>query len=471
MNRRIQFIRAMVVCCASLISLPAQAEHRVALLVGISQYDDASLATEAKDLSALAAALDQRGFRCATVENPDEEKLKGAIEHFAETTPTLGTALIFFNGQVLTGSYKGKPGVCLLGADSKPGRGYLLDEAFEQIHSRGGSELNLIIIDSPTSPSSKIRLPQGCLLAYSGATDFIDQLRGDGDFVARFKSGDKAVQSNLEDGVTVSGARSFAIASPDKFMPGKKAGDEWVNGRGMVFCWCPPGRYVKGSPTNEPGRYPDEVQKEVIVDEGFWISKYEMTLRENPRGGRPHRTIALHKNDPLTMVNYDDARNMTQRTLTESERQAGRLASDWQYSLTTENEWEYAARAGTTTAWSFGDDVNLLPLYANFADKAFYDTGDIFSNYAHRTLSDGSVKLARVGSYRPNPWGIHDMHGNVAEWCMGTAIRGGSWASTPASCRSAYRHTFSSRDEQNFIGYRIVIEKVSSAKPQSTATK
>lgn len=437
----------------------ACAEHRVALLIAVDRCDDPSLKRESGQLSPIAKALEKRGFRCTIVENLDEQALKRAIEGFADTTPTLGTSLVYFSGHALPGSYKGTSGVCLLGTNSKPGRGYLLKDALLQLNSKGGSELNIVVIDTPEPPAQKVSLPPGSLLAYSGASDFVSQLVGAGDIAAALKTRSKVAQSSFEEDATVSGSGSVAVASPDDFAFGKNAGDEWVNSRGTVFCWCPPGRYVKGSPTNEPGRYSDEEQTEVTITDGFWIAKYEMTLRENPRGGRPYRTIAMHKNDPLTMVNYDDARNMTQRTLTEIGRKAERLPADWQYSLTTEEQWEYAARAGTTTAWHFGTDVQRLPQYANFADTSWYDTGDIYSNYAHRTLNDGAIRLARVGSYRPNPWGLRDMHGNVAEWCAGTAIRGGSWVSTPESCRSAYRHSFSSRDEQNFIGYRIVIQK------------
>jgi formylglycine-generating enzyme required for sulfatase activity len=215
---------------------------------------------------------------------------------------------------------------------------------------------------------------------------------------------------------------------------------------------------VAGSPKNEPARYPDETPREATITDGFWLSKYELTLSQRVARRGPGRTIARHKLDPMTMINHDDAKRMT-RTFSESERKVGRLSNDWQYSLPTEEQWEYAARAGTSTRFYFGNDIKTLPLHANFADKTFYDTGDIYSNAAHRTLDDGAAKLTHVGSYATNPWGLHDMYGNVAEWCINYAVRGGGWPSVAQNCRSAYRDSYSSRNEQNFIGYRLVIQK------------
>lgn len=159
------------------------------------------------------------------------------------------------------------------------------------------------------------------------------------------------------------------------------------------------------------------------------------------------------------MINHDDAKRMTTRTLSEDERKNGCLPSDWEYSLPTEEQWEYAARSGTTTRCYLGDDLQQLPQHANFGDKSFYESKAIYSNPAHRTLDDGSVRQSIVGSYQPNPWGLYDVYGNAAEWCINTAIRGGSWVSVAENCRSAYRDSFSSRNEQNFIGYRLVIQR------------
>jgi formylglycine-generating enzyme required for sulfatase activity len=149
---------------------------------------------------------------------------------------------------------------------------------------------------------------------------------------------------------------------------------------------------------------------------------------------------------------------MISRTLTEDERKAGRLPEDWQYDLPSEEQWEYATRAGTSTRFYFGDDLNQLPQHGNFADKIFYDTKDTFSNHAHRTLDDGFAKLAPVGSFKPNPWGLHDVYGNIYEWCRDNGARGGSWITIPENCRSAYRDHYSSRDNQIYLGYRIVIQ-------------
>ncbi len=461
-----------------LCETPTWAEHRVALLVGNSQYQMPQGAAPQRDLAALAASLQTYGFRCRVLTNLPGKKLKEAVESFTRSTPTRGTSLVYFSGQVLSGTYKSKPGTFLVGTDVKrlQGRdigyaGYSVETLLDGLSSRGGSSVNLVVIDPAKSlPGNKQqelkenRLPAGCFLASIITETFLKQANR-GDLLASLRSGSRWSQSRLPQNATLGGSGSKAIAGPQTFPIGKKAGDEWVNLHGTVFCWCPPGSYLAGSPEDLPGRYPDETQRKVTIARGFWIGKYELTLRENLRN-HPRGTIAKHKNHPLTMMHLDDARSMTTRVLTQQERKQGRLPSDWQYSLPTEDQWEYAARAGSTSRFYFGDGLVELPSHANFGDRSYYLSKDIYSNAADRTLDDHHVQLAIVGSYRPNPWGLHDVYGNVAEWCLDRAARGGSWVSVPENCRSAYRDWYSNRNQQNFLGYRLIIQKVPpSAKP------
>src|SRR5262249_25692610 len=107
---------------------------------------------------------------------------------------------------------------------------------------------------------------------------------------------------------------------------------------------------------------------------------------------------------PAEWVCWDEATDYCRR-LTERERQAGRLSKGWEYTLPTEAQWEYACRAGTETRVSCGDDEAQLGDYAWFSNNA----SQVNENYAHR-----------VGQKEPNAWGLHDMHGNVIEFCRDT---------------------------------------------------
>ena len=223
-----------------------------------------------------------------------------------------------------------------------------------------------------------------------------------------------------------------------------------------------------GSPLDEPNRRSDESQVEVTLSKGFFIGKFEVTQGEWKRvcGEFPTTsTIVEGDNFPMNTVNYAEAQNFC-RKLTESGHASGELPKEWEIRLPTEAEWEYACRAGTTTATSFG--VQLSSKQANIKGEPF----------------DGA---SPAGSYQANAWGLHDMHGNVFEWCRdwyhsklpggvdpdlssvkgtinrdGTysrTRRGGAWNDEGWYCRSAVRFRYEPERRSDHIGFRVAAVK------------
>jgi formylglycine-generating enzyme required for sulfatase activity len=272
-----------------------------------------------------------------------------------------------------------------------------------------------------------------------------------------------------------------AQGSPSSF-DGRRAGEE-REVEGARLCWCPAGRFVMGSPRSEPERRPGEDQVDVTLTRGFWIAKYETTqgLWKQVAGALPGElTAELPDGDryPVGNVNFAEAEAFCQR-LTARARQSRQLPDDWELRLPTEAQWEYACRAGTTTATTFGAGLNRNQ--ANFRGQSY--------NVVDEGPSLG--RAAVVGSYRPNNWGLHDMHGNTFEWCrdwyhlrlpggtdpdlhdaqssatpsqngaLSRVRRGGCWADDGWACRSAFRLRFEPERRYDHIGFRVVAVRVS----------
>jgi sulfatase modifying factor 1 len=246
----------------------------------------------------------------------------------------------------------------------------------------------------------------------------------------------------------------------------------------VQLVWCPSGRFLMGSPASEPERRADEAQTEVRLTQGFWIGKYPVTQREWKQlmGSLPAGlTVGAGDNFPVYNVSYSDAEAFC-RKLTVIERATGDWGEGWVFRLPTEAQWEYACRSGTKTATTFGD--SLSSRQANFK-------GDFPYNGAEKGPTIGRTE--KVGSYRASAWGLHDMHGNVYEWCRdwyhaklpggtdpdlssakqssmaggGSRIgRGGSWADAGSACRSAYRSRFEAERRSNQVGFRVVAMRV-----------
>ena len=267
-------------------------------------------------------------------------------------------------------------------------------------------------------------------------------------------------------------ASGAEVRSHGETFAGVKAGQEITVG-GIRLCWCPPGRFMMGSPLGEPERRPDEDQVAVTLTRGFWMAKIETTQGDWKRAmgkllGPLTAELPEGNEFPVGNVNFAEAEGFC-RKMTELGRQSGDLPAGWEFRLPTEAQWEYACRAGTTTATSFGD--KLSSKQANFKGQP-YDGGE---------PGPSLNRAAKVGSYPANAWGLHDMHGNTYEWCRdwyhpslpggvdpdlylakatSRVRRGGCWADEGWPCRSAFRLRFEPERRYDHIGFRVVVVKI-----------
>jgi formylglycine-generating enzyme required for sulfatase activity len=237
---------------------------------------------------------------------------------------------------------------------------------------------------------------------------------------------------------------------------------EITNSIGMKLVLIPKGTFMMGSPESEQGRKQDETQHEVTISKEYYLGVYEVTQAqyEKVMGKNPsHFQGAIVGGEnaglPVENVSWDDAVEFC-KWLSElpEEKKAGRV-----YRLPTEAEWEYACRAGSKTAFSFEDEVGLLPEYGWF-DR------------------NSSGRTHTVGLLEPNAWGLNDMHGNVCEWCSiwygeypRNAVtdpigpnassyrmhRGGGYSNDIASCRSASRDGVDPAVRLRDLGFRVAL--------------
>lgn len=267
-------------------------------------------------------------------------------------------------------------------------------------------------------------------------------------------------------GLLWQGSARGAGAAGEAFRGGKAGEEREVSG--VKICWCPPDKFLMGSPLEEPDRRVDEGQVEVRLNKGFWMGKFEVTQGEWKRvmGDFPGTQPAGEGVDfPLVEVNYPEALAFC-RKLTEMAQAEGKLPGDWQFHLATEAQWEYACRAGTTSLSAFGSA--LTSANANLLDR-----------------KPPPGRATPVGRYPANAWGLHDMHGNVFEWCRdwyhaalpggddpdlsgikgvmnrdGTysrVRRGGAWNDAAMYCRSAMRLRYEPPRRSDHIGFRVVV--------------
>jgi len=237
----------------------------------------------------------------------------------------------------------------------------------------------------------------------------------------------------------------------------KPVGPFWTNSIGMRFAWIPAGTFLMGSPETEEGREKYETQHEVRLTKGLWVAVHLLTQaswREVMENNPSH-----HQGDnlPVEQVSWEDCQQFLVK-LSERDGHA--------YRLPTEAEWEYGCRAGTTTPFFVGKTISKDQ--ANFENHHYGDEKkDV---YRGETTS--------VGRFIANGFGLHDMHGNLYEWCSDwhaeysaneavdpqgpqkgecRVVRGGSCYFEARLVRSAYRARYEPAGRSDYVGVRVAM--------------
>jgi formylglycine-generating enzyme required for sulfatase activity len=232
----------------------------------------------------------------------------------------------------------------------------------------------------------------------------------------------------------------------------------FINSINMEFVYIPTGTFMMGSLNDDKNAYEiEKPQRRVSINKAFYLGKYEVTQaqwekimgfnpykleRSNPFYSIPGMAKRLTKpNNPAT-VSWNDAQEFIKKL--------NELEKTNKYFLPSDTQWEYAARAGTTTAYSFGDDKSFLDEYA----------------WNGEGFTFGSTH--KVGTKKPNPWGLYDVHGNAWEWVDDwykndsstneKIVRGGSWHTTATSWRSAFKKGYDIDYRGISIGFRIAMK-------------
>ncbi len=234
----------------------------------------------------------------------------------------------------------------------------------------------------------------------------------------------------------------------------------FTNTLGMKFAWIPPGTFLMGSQKEEEERHDSlKTQLKVTLSRGFYMGVHLVTQEQwkEVMGNNPSM-FKGENNLPVETVSWNDCQVFIKK-LREKDKKS--------YRLPTESEWEYACRGGTTTPFHFGATIST--------DQANYDGS---FTYGNGKIGVYRGKTTPVGSFSANEWGLHDMHGNVWEWCQDwcgweyytqkdmvdprgpnagqyRVLRGGSWCCKPQRCRSASRFWLDPGLRDGSFGLRV----------------
>ena len=249
---------------------------------------------------------------------------------------------------------------------------------------------------------------------------------------------------------------------------------ELVTSIGLRLRRIPAGSFLMGSPPEEKERDGDEIQHQVTITRDFWLGATEITQVQWRETMGTSPSVFRRGTMPVENVSWFDAVEFCNAlSLREGLEPAYQIQGEdvsWDvsasgYRLPTEAEWEYACRAGTTTPFHFGDNID--PGHVNY-DGTFPFRRGRKGRYRTRPVE--------VGSLPANPWGLHEMHGNVWEWCWdwlgpyatgsvqdpvgpstgsSRVLRGGSWYSFATRCQSANRGVGAPGTSSMDLGFRL----------------
>ena len=247
--------------------------------------------------------------------------------------------------------------------------------------------------------------------------------------------------------IVVGHAQETKPAANDAMARNKPLSIDLGGGVKMEFVLIPAGSFMMGSETSRPDEKPTT---KVIITKPFYLGKFEVTQEQWQTLMGTNNGYYKGTNLPVEQVSWNDCQEFVGKL-------NGKVRG-YEFRLPTEAEWEYACRAGTATEYSHGDGATNLADYAWFTGNA-------------------EKRTHPVGEKKPNPWGLHDMHGNVWEWCQdwygpypggevtdpigaqsGTTrvIRGGSWSHGGRDLWSSFRLRFRSDFRFRSIGVRVV---------------
>ena len=477
-----------------LLSLPQAYAGKYALVIGNGSYRVVpALDTPVNDASAMTSALQNLGFSVEKGTDMSQEEMETVIRGFRNRLGSGDTALFYYSGHGVEVDGINYLVPVEIASDMIRYKGVPVNVVLDKMEE-AQTQVNIIILDACRSSLkggkgfgkglAAMRGGEGTYIAYATAPG-MEAYTGTGstsiftkhlvNYIETpqlkiediFKRVRKAVMDETEkvqkpwDSSMLIGDVYFAD-SGDTTIPEREEEQvkkRFTNSIGQEFVYIEPGSFMMGSPENEPGRGSDETQHRVTLTKGFYMQTTEVTQGQwkAVMGNNPSYFKDCGDNCPVEQVSWEDAQEFIKKL----SRKEGK-----EYRLPTEAEWEYAARAGTSTPFAFGKCLS--------ADQANYD-----GNYPN-VCPKGKYreKTVPAGSFSPNAYGLYDMHGNVWEWCQdwygyypagsvtnpegsstgsGLVRRGGSWYVNDSNCRSANRLNSAPSDRFSNLGFRLVL--------------